>query len=73
MPRRSRGTREEGEQAEETSGCLPGSRQDRTQPFIEEERRTNGDGKTVAAGLTVESLSLVGGNWVSFSFNMNVQ
>lgn len=42
--RRSRGTREGGEQAEE-KGCLPGSRQDRTQPFIQEERAANGDGK----------------------------
>lgn len=73
MPRRSQGTREEGEQAEEMTGCLPGSRQDRTQPFIQEERRANGDGKTVAAGLMVESLSLVRGKWVSFSFKVNVQ
>lgn len=72
MSRASRGTREDGEEAEEMAGCLPGNRQDRTRPFIQE-RRANGDGKTVAAGLMVESLSLARGNWVSFSFKVNVQ
>jgi len=72
-PRRSRGTREEGEQAKAMMGCLPHGRQDRTPPFIQEERRANGDGNMVAAGLTAESSTLARGNWVSFSFNVNVQ
>lgn len=53
-------------------GRLPGSQQDRTQPLLQEERRGNGDGKTIATGLMVESLS-PRGNWVSFSFKVNVQ
>lgn len=47
--------------------------EDRTPPFIQEKRRTNGEGKIEATGLMVESWSLERGNCVSFSFKVNVQ